>query len=126
MKLICCILIILIILIIFIIIINSLKSSNSSKSKFESDFTLNSKSGVNCYTRDYCKSLPDGTGCRTVAYLDGICLNQGCVPSDDYNAYRDALISGDKKMADQIANFAFDYSQYEAENYTPQSCVTWI
>ena len=78
---------------------------------------------VNCYNDNACKKQPNGTGCRTIFYTDGICLNENCIPTNDYDAYRMAIING--KDVSKIEEYANTYQKFES-NFVPQVCSKYV
>ena len=81
----------------------------------------NNQFAVNCYNDTACQNQPNGTGCRTILYTDGICLNESCIPTDDYDEYRNAIIKGNTQGVQNIETYAKLYQNYESQ-FTPRAC----
>ena len=76
---------------------------------------------VDCYRDDICNNQENGAGCRTIFYTDGICLDNNCIPTDDYDEYRDAIIDGNWQGVNDIKKYAKLYQDYE-KTFVPSLC----
>ena len=94
---------------------NKNKKNKQQKNKFS----------VNCYNDTACQNQQNGTGCRTIFYTDGICLNNNCIPTDDYDQYRESIINGDWDGVKQIEAYAKRYQNYE-NLFKPPACLNYI
>jgi hypothetical protein len=99
---------------------NSTRNSNNYSNNY-SNSTRNQQA-VKCYSDTACQNKNNGIGCRTIFYTDGICLNENCIPTDDYDAYRDALIDGNREHVQKIEKYAKLYQDYE-KTFTPPACA---
>ena len=83
------------------------------------------KFSVNCYNDTACQNQKNGTGCRTIFYTDGVCLKDSCIPTDDYDEYRMAIISENTQGFQNIEKYAKLYQDYQ-KTFVPPACSEYV